>query len=504
MDLKEENKKWAVNKFVGGKRESVLDMPIDTGGKLGGKPNMALYTSMMTDPGISFPLHLLKLPVSRSRLVYTNSNADIQKFVTEELEELKRTILFNALTALEYGFAPFERRFEMRDGMYRYKEFIHLRPDYIWIKMHPVRKNFNGIEQRYKGKTVTLSPEKSYVFSYQSYFTNLYGSSQISFAYIPWILDKEFYRYHGVALQEFGIPTIVVSAPEGLKKVDMGEAGEVEITNLEFIKLVAESVRSRSVVGKPPGDDWFMKPLFERKQAFWDFNKDHEWLDLKKALAILIPPEIWKSGGGSYAKSKVQSFWFEQTIASILDELTTSVFRHIIKPIVRLNFWDGKEEPPYGELIGKAPSLEYNVLLEKLIQSDKNKENIDWRATYKLMRVPLIEEKEDSFGLTDIPHDIKSLEGLCRKAFNRGIEIGKEQLAYTGFVPLSSDAKETLKNEASRLQYMLRKTSNQSAVLGVVLGRLRSEGLEQSFDYFHKAIESGNYRKLGESENEAA
>ena len=153
-ELKRQRLKWAVGKFLGEDRKSNLDEATDASHRLTDRPNIATLNSMLTDPGISFPLHLLKLPVSRSELVYTNPNNEIQEFIREEITELKRTILFNALTALEYGFAPFERRMELRDCKYRNKEYINLKPKFIWIKIHSQNKGFDGIEQRYKGKRI--------------------------------------------------------------------------------------------------------------------------------------------------------------------------------------------------------------------------------------------------------------------------------------------------------------------------------------------------------------
>lgn len=495
--------RWEIEQFVGGKRKTELDVPL-RGDVLKDRPNVELYDTMLLDPGISFPLHLLKLPIARSRLVYTNPNSDIQKFIAKELDELRPTIQSNALTALEHGFSAFERRFEVKNGEYHYKEYVHLNPRYIWIKINKQTKGFDGIEQKYKGKTVTLKPEKSYIFAHESYFSNLYGKSQIGYAYVPWLLDKEFYRYHGLALQEFGLQTLVGRAPEGNREVDMGEAGKQEISNLEFIKLIGEAVRSRTVVTYPSGEGWDLGALFSRAQSVWDFNKDHDFLDMKKALAILIPPELWRAGGGSYAKARVQSFWFEQTIGSILDELTRSVSRHIIKPIIKLNFWDGREEPPYGELHGEPPSLEYQQFVEKLILAQQNKENVNWPALFKLMRIPTIEGEEGEFGLSSIPLDAKTLEEFCRKAFNKGISIGKEELAYTGFVPVPDEKKSGLREEAQKLQWLAKQSGNPMRAFVTVLSRLRAEGRETAHEYFCATVKEGGYKRLTEGRSNVA
>lgn len=497
----------AIPKFAA-TRETALDIPIKFGDVLGEKPGIELLNSMLMDPGISFPLHVLKLPISRSKLVYRNSDEDIQKFVDTELGELKRTLLQNALTALEHGFSAFEKRFELKGNMYHYKEFVHLRPEYIWVRIDPKTKGFNGLRQKYRGNEVELEPPKCYIFTYQHQFSNFYGKAQTQYAYVPWLLDKEFYRYHGLALQEFGLQTLLGRAPEGRRKVDMGEAEEQEIDNLEFVNLLCQSVHSRTSLALPSGDEWDIKPLFEKKQALWDFNKDHDFLDMKKALAILIPPDIWRSGGGgSYARAKVQSFWFEQTIGAIIDELTASIMRHIIKPIIQLNFWAGKEEPPYGTLIGETPSLRYHDFAEALIKDYEKKEKIDWTAIFKLMRLPLIEDTEETFGLEQMPTDIKTLRDVCRKAFNKGIEMGKEELAFTSFVPIPEDVSSVLKSEAHRLQFMLKQASSpesRMAVIGVVLARLRADGRVTAHEFFHRVVASGGYTQLNQSQDQVA
>jgi len=494
MDLRKA--RMAAEKFTGGERRMTdLDVPVRNE-IMSERPDVMLLNTMLLDPGISFPLHLLKLPITRSNLVYTNPDADIQKFVRGELKELKRSLLFDALTALEHGYAAFERRYVLRDSMYHYKEFVHLNPLYLWIRVNEKTKGFNGIRQQYKTGIVDLKPEKSYIFSHEAYFSNLYGNSQIKYAYVPWLLDKEFYRYHGLALQEFGLQTLVGRAPEGDREVDMGEAGKQTISNLEFIKLIGEAVRSRTVVTYPMGEGWDLSALFKDTRNTWDFNKDHDFLDLKKALAILVPPELWRSGGGSYAKAKVQSFWFEQTIGTILDELTYSVMRHIVKPIIKLNFWDGRKEPSYGEIDAKPPSLEYQEFAQKLLLSKESKEVVNWEALFRMLRIPVTSGDDEEFGIENIPASIKTLEDFCHKAFTTGIVHGKSELSYTGMVPLTNDAKKMLAEEARKMQFIARNASSPREGFQAILSRLRAEGREVAHDFFYKQIKDGQYHQL--------
>jgi hypothetical protein len=495
--------RWEVEKYVGGRRMTDLDVQVQNN-LLTDRPNIDLFNTMLLDPGVSFPLHMLKLPISRSRFVYQNQDADIQAFVEGELKELHHTLRFESLTALEHGFSSFERRYEIRDAMTHYKEFIHLNPKYIWIRIDPKTKGFNGLQQRYRGNTIDLRPEKSYVFSHEQYFSNLYGRSQINYAYVPWLLDKEFYRYHGLALQEFGLQTLVGRAPEGNRTINMGEAGDKTISNLEFIKMIGETVRSRTVVTYPAGEGWDLGTLF-KSMTGWDFNKDHDFLDNKKALAILLPPELWRGGGGSYAKSRVQSYWFEQTIGAILDELSRAIMRYVVKPIIRLNFWDGREEPPYGTVSCEPPSMEYQQFVEKLILKTNKPQPIDWNALLKIMRIPLKTDVEE-VGLEEMPTTAKTLEDFCRRAFTSGVEFAKDELACPDlYIPIPEEKKkQEFRAEAGRLQWLVKKMPSPRKVLVTVYDRIRLQGRDFAHEFFCKTVEDGGYLKENREKINAA
>jgi hypothetical protein len=484
-----------------GQRETLLEIDVEAG-RLKGKPPIPIYKKMQKDPGVSYPLHLLRLALAKSRLAYLNPDKDIKKFVDENLEELSYTILRDAFAALAYGFAPFERRFVMKDGLYFYKEFIALDPEYITIKIHPELKGFDGIVQEppFFGQKVELPVVKSFVFTHNLEFSNLYGVAQIDSAYVPWIIDREFWRFHGVALQEFGLPTLVGRAPEGSRQVQIhGETKDIR--NTDLIKFIGESVRSESVVVIPAEEGWSLDVLFEKRAIIWDFNKDHDFLNLQKALAILIPPEIYREGGGAYAKARIQSFWFEQTVGSILEALLKHVIRYLIKPLIRLNFYDGRVEPPYGKLQGEPMTLSFKDVGEALIKaSGEKRPEIDWRALLTLMRIPLVPEGEEpevkALSFEEIPQNLRVIEELCRKFYNKGIELGKEELAYAGFVPLGKEDHAMLESEAKRLQWLLKRSENPRPVFGSILGRLRAEGREKAVNFFYSQVDEGRYVSL--------
>lgn len=507
-DLKKDEEKEAVivmRRYADKERRiAEFDAKLDMDWILGRRPNIKIYNKMLRDPGISFPLHMLKLPLSRARLTYTNPDRDIQRFVEENLKELHYTIHYDALTALDYGYSAFERRFQHKNGLIYYKEFIHLDPEYIWIRVDPKTYKYDGLRQRVSMKQVDIPAAKTFVMIHEFHFSKMYGRAQIDYAYVPWLLDKEFYRYHGVALQEFGLPTLLGRAPDGKRRVLMPDGKVKDISNIEFMQMLGQTVRSDSVIVLPSGEDFSLGSLFEKKIG-WDYNKDHEFLDLKKSLAILLPPELWHPGTtGSYAKSRIQSFWFEQSIGGLLDELKRFVEKYIIKPIVLMNFWDGKEMPPLGTLHGEPPSLYYEEFAQKLVierekaraKSDPGSNILEWSALYKMMRIPLAEPGIEKFEVSDLPTSQKMLEELCRKVYRKGIEIGKEELAFKGYVPIGKERNETLKKEAAKLKHMLANTANSSLVVGVVLSRLKAEGREDTLEFFHDSVVGGNYDQL--------
>jgi hypothetical protein len=471
------------------RRKTAIDQPISDH-ELQGKIDAALIDKMLTDPGVSYPISLLELSILRSGMVYKNKDSEIEEFVKTNLKELKATILRDATRALEYGFAPFERRwiFNKKQGVYFYKEFIPLNPAFVTILVDKDKKGFGGIKHEFQDTKTTLrAPYECYVYSHDVKFSNLYGISQVMFAWLPWILDREFWRYHALAAQEFGVPTLIGKAPagDGTYKV---KGQKVQIPHHEILGIIMDSIRNRSNVTLP-GMDYVIEMLMAKRTTAWDFEKDHKLLDLQKARAILVPSELWREGGGSYAKARTQSFWFEIVIEAKLFDIAQSVMRHIIKPLIMMNFQKDKDVmPPMGEFYFEPHLPNITAYLEKLTLSPEAaeaREEIDWEKVFTSFKVPLKDEEEEDSAMTfdEVPINRAVVTSICQKAFFSGIDRAKEDFGVTEFIPVTDECMKDIDRRASEMAQRAKKVAHPSRLLKIAKSEIKSLGYNMAVDF---------------------
>lgn len=446
---------------------------------------------MLTDPGVSYPIALLELSILRSGMVYKNKQSkEIEDFVIMNLKELSKTILRDSTRAMEYGFAPFERRwvFNRDEGKYFYKEYIPLNPLFCTILTDKNKKGFAGIKHEFQNEETKLrAPYESYVFAHDVKFSNYYGTSQVMFAWLPWILDREFWRYHALAAQEFGVPTLVGKAPagDGTYKV---KGQKVQIPHHEILGIIMDSIRNRSNIVLP-GMDYMIDMLMAKRTTAWDYEADHKLLDLQKARAILVPSELWREGGGSYAKARTQSFWFEIVIEAKLFDLSQSIMRHIIKPLITMNFQKDKyKPPPFGEFYFEPHLPNITAYLEKLSQSPEaasGREKIDWDKVFTSFKIPLKEEEEEQseMNFDKIPINRSVVSSICQKAFFIGIDKAKDDFAVSEFIPVSDETMKEIDKKSSEFSHKAKQISNPEKLLAQARSQFKSQGYNLAVDF---------------------
>lgn len=408
---------------------------------------LATYREMLGDPGITYPLEILKLPTLRSGFVYTNPNPDIQKFVNETIEPIWPRLKRDCLTAYVYGFAAMEKRF-YRDssGMARYRRFNCLYPDYIKILVDKSGR-VAGLKQNLpQGREASIPRWKSFVYTHQKEFGNHYGLSRLKAARLAYVLDMECFKFHGLSQQDFSVPTIVARAPIGKGKFSNDKGEEIKMNYLDFMQQIAMSIGSRSNVSFPSGEDFSLNILHDKK-VLWDFNKDHDFFDGAKARGIFGFEEIYRAGGGSYAKAKEIGGWLIEGIEAIQDDMATEyILPYIIEPIIIWNFWDGGTRPPRGAFSFSPFTRSVRDYLKdifmKVVENSPN--IVDYTTLSDILKVPINknEKPNPNPGQTDteteskaLPSSKKTIEAFLKKAYNSGIEIAKKEECIDTYIP---------------------------------------------------------------------
>jgi len=402
---------------------------------------ISTYKKMLEDAGILFPLQVLKLPIVSSQPLVRCPDPSIAAFATEEVQKIWGYHAEEILTALEFGFAVFEKRFEEDGQFIRYKRWISIDPEGVTIR----RKDdgsFDGIETF----NTSIPAFKVFLYSHRKRFENLYGNSRLNGAYRYWKLDKEAYNFQGVAMQHYAMPTIIYTyPPQGEIKVK-NERGEVkEMLWSEFMRTVADSIYSKAAVGIPYTEEGSLKvEAFQvRQRDLWDFNADHEWLDRKKALAIFCPEDIAVSGQkGSYARAKAQAHWLVRAIEAIKAELANRyLLPYCVVPIVELNF--GKRVPL--EVSFTPEPMEALELIKQVILKleDPNRPPLDWEGIFKAVGLPY--HKPQKKGASFSFPSPSAAERYLRSELQTVLKKEKAELGISEFVPVSKEVIEVLK-----------------------------------------------------------
>ena len=106
---------------------------------------------------------------------------DRSRFIQRQMEPMRTPFLVEAMRALEFGWRPFEKIWDVRDGQVVLRRLKPLLPDFTYLQVDP-HGNFAGLVQM----EVELGPEKSFVYTYDGEAGHLYGRSRHENARQAW------------------------------------------------------------------------------------------------------------------------------------------------------------------------------------------------------------------------------------------------------------------------------------------------------------------------------
>ena len=103
------------------------------------------------------------------------------RFVQRQIEPMRAAFLVEALRALEFGWRPFEKVWDVRHGSVVLRRLKPLLPDFTFLQVD-ANGNFAGVAQM----DVRLPVEKAFIYSYDGEAGNLYGRSRHENARQAW------------------------------------------------------------------------------------------------------------------------------------------------------------------------------------------------------------------------------------------------------------------------------------------------------------------------------
>lgn len=129
-----------------------------------------------------------------------------------------------ALLSLAYGFAPFERRYEIRDGRARLVNLGERMPHTIGAINLNRDGTIKSIQQDLAPASAPIPADRLAWYVHEREGSNWAGRSILRASYGPWLLKHEIWRVHATSIRRFGMGVPNVEAPPGATPGQVAEA----------------------------------------------------------------------------------------------------------------------------------------------------------------------------------------------------------------------------------------------------------------------------------------
>jgi len=372
-----------------------------------------VYRRMRDNPTIALARLAATAPIRASAWAVDTSDdvADgVKELVEAEMQRLWPDLIRHLLLALDYGFAAFEKVWEVRERRYYYRKLKPLSPDGTKYRINKADGGFAGIEQ----KGVQLQPEKSLWFAYDDEPGRPYGRPRHEnireYAWHPWCeLSKKRGQY---ATKVAGVIPII-EYPEG-ESLDASGATK---SNFELAKAVLNSLGKGNGVAMPntlskyaedlvrSGSDvsqlraWLISFLEPRGQHGEDLTGMMRHLESLMLRGWLVPERAVVEGQfGTKAEAGAHANFALLASDLLLQDILLTVNRYVVNPFLRYNWGPQAEDTVWLTRAGLDPDQRnfFRSLIEKALADPRNLDVfltlINTDALLDSMDVPKAEE----------------------------------------------------------------------------------------------------------------
>ncbi|MCS7224049.1 MAG: DUF935 domain-containing protein [Armatimonadetes bacterium] len=249
--------------------------------------------------------------------------------------------LREALLALFYGFVPFEKVYEQRNGLWTYRKLAPRHPATVECFLFAPDGGLEGIRQSGVDPTgrwrqVTIPIDKLLLFIWRREFGNPYGFSLLRPIYKHWLLKDIYYKLQGVALERWSAGIAVGKVPRGTSESDRN-----------LLLSVLEKLRTHDRAALVLPEDFSVEILggqVAATQAFSEAIQHHDTMMVKGVLAQFL--NLGQGDIGSWALSRDHSQLFLLSLNAVAQWFADIVNRYAIQPLCQINFGQDFDEFP--------------------------------------------------------------------------------------------------------------------------------------------------------------
>lgn len=397
--------------------------------------SLSTFIEMEDDAQIKAVITIVKAPIMNVKWSIDSDSDEVREFCQKNLQKIWGNFIRDVLNAINFGFQAFEKVWVKKDGKWHLDEFLDLYPPSVTIKKDKDNYKFAGLQQytAKKGK-IDIPVEKSFVFTIDKRFGNLYGRSRLRSAYMYWYIDKYTYDFENIYFERFAQPLIVGEAPSGYTQTAGGTSSPSLSENLNLLLPKLKALRTAGAIVLPSDTDpvskqkkWAIKFLESQKQGA-QFEARHRQLDQMKARAIFAPELVFSSpyAGASYALAREHATIFIGAEEAILQDIKTHIDKYILRDLVRYNFGQkASAEWNYESISTETKNLVRDLVIA-MVQGEQIKPDADWLA--RTMNLKLRETaKETEEAIKEETEEEKREREEREEREERGAEKGRKE-----------------------------------------------------------------------------
>lgn len=336
------------------------------------------YRQMLLHPAVNAPINLHKTMVSKAtyRLIPPKDATDeerrrteiIHQILFQDMEHPFEDLITQAMTMLDYGFAPVEKVYRRRtstagsmfdDGLIGVRK-LSLRHQESIVKytFKDDGETVEGIKQdkslisdpfhrSYIRNTVVIPRSKMMLFVTGDLKSNPYGTSPLRNVYLPWkyLQAIEELEATGVAKDLQGIP--VMRVPPQYLTEDASPAEKRAGMHFQNILRNIQANSQSSVLLPQIFDPETRQPLFDIELLSNDGKKNYDTDKIKDYYRTMIfiglAADILLQGNtnvGSFALGVIKNSLTGNAVERYLREIMQVVNSELIRDLYQLNGWD--------------------------------------------------------------------------------------------------------------------------------------------------------------------
>ena len=349
--------------------------------KVAQKKGLGIYQDLKYDEQVKFCLLIKKFLILSAgwELVPQEGGEVEMEFLSSNFNSLEKTfsnILFQLMSALDYGFSVGELLWKKKDGKIWMKDIRVKFPwdvEFLYDKYGNLSKFMIGNEEMPRKKFV--------IYSFMEQFGNKSGESDLKAAYNAWWFKGNIWKFWARHLERFGSPIVKGHVPPGA-------------TEPETKKFFAIINRLHHIVGmllprSKTGEEFDFELVESKREGGQQFVDAIDNADARIARSLLIPQLFGttKSNFGSYALGLQQFKVVYKFLTFISSNFAEDVVqKQIINPLLSYNFINPKcptfrFKPMEEEVMTKA--IEMAVNEDKSEKKDKVFELSEFKSKTK-------------------------------------------------------------------------------------------------------------------------